>query len=259
MTSRLGIALLFSAAFAVACGDEADTAQLSMPVPGEQGPGTSIPRDEDESSAPAAPPATAASGESAPPAETTREPPSATTPPAPTKKVLDVKWYGQETYYWCGPGSTRMALGTRLANPPSQTTLANFMGTTTNGTDHIGLVANALNEYLPGAGYKSRPIFEPPTQAQRDLLKQDLIARIDKGFPIVANVISGWRPPGYPSGTIYHYIAVVGYDDGGAKVLIADPAAEGKGGGASWNNVPRTYWISLFDLGTWIGGKGYTG
>ena len=31
------------------------------------------------------------------------------------------------------------------------------------------------------------------------------------------------------------------------------------GGGASWNAVPRTYWISLTDLGTWIGGKGYTG
>lgn len=129
-----------------------------------------------------------------------------------------------------------MALGTRLADPPSQTTLANFMGTTTNGTDHIGLVANALNKYFPGAGYKSRTITEPPTKAQRDLLKTDLVARIDNGFPIVANVISGWRPPGYPAGTIYHYVAVVGYDDSGAKVLIADPAADGKGGGASWNN-----------------------
>ena len=50
-----------------------------------------------------------------------------------------------------------------------------------------------------------------------------------------------------------------GFDQSGAKVLIADPAAQGHGGGASWNNVPQTYWISLQDLGTWIGGKGYTG
>jgi hypothetical protein len=40
-------------------------------------------------------------------------------------------------------------------------------------------------------------------------------------------------------------------------VLIADPAGEGAGG-SSWTNVPRTYWISISDLATWIGGKGYT-
>ena len=240
-------------AFLVACG-AADTTDLHAPDEGTQGPGTAIP---EAAQAPAPIDAEPATGEeSAPP------PPPAPTPapPAPLlKKVLDVRWYGQETYYWCGPGSTRMALGTRLQSPPSQTDLARLMGTTVNGTDHIGLVANALNTHFGGGGYKSRPMNDPPTKAQRDLLKSDLLARIGSGYPIVANVISGWRPPGYPSGTIYHYVAVVGFDDGGDKALIADPAAEGKGGGASWNNVPRTYWISLQDLGTWIGGKGYTG
>lgn len=264
-SSRVGIALVLAAAFVVACGDEGDSAQLRMPEQGQQGPGTAIPDGEEEGSstpAPGAPVAGGSNGESAPGEQQTQQPDETPAAPAPApalKKVLDVKWFGQETYYWCGPGSTRMALGTRLADPPSQTTLANFMGTTTKGTDHIGLVANALNKYFPGAAYKSRTITEPPTQAQRALLKTDLVTRTDKGFPIVANVISGWRPPGYPSGTVYHYVAVVGYDDSGAKVLIADPAAEGKGGGASWNNVPRTSWISLQDLGTWIGGKGYTG
>jgi Peptidase_C39 like family len=261
---RLGIHGLLSLTLLVACGSDLEERST---LEGRQGPGTTIPGAVDDSTAPP-------SGEStptelpptAPPAPApdkgnTEEPtqPEPSTPAPAVKKVLDVKWYGQETYYWCGPGSTRMALGTRLANPPSQTTLANFMGTTTNGTDHIGLVANALNNYFGGGGYKSRPMYDPPTQAQRDLLKSDLLARIGSGYPIVANVISGWRPPGYPGGTIYHYVAVVGFDDSGEKVLIADPAAEGNGGGASWNNVPRTYWISLQDLGTWIGGKGYTG
>jgi hypothetical protein len=154
-----------------------------------------------------------------------------------------------------------MALGTRMASPPSQTTLASYMGTTVNGTNHIGLVANALNHYFGSGGYTSRSINEPPTAGQRKLLEQDIVARIGSGYPIVANVISGWRPPGYPAGTIYHYIAIVGYDQSGpvTKVLIADPAAEGHGGSAAWNGLPRTYWISLWDLGTWIGGKGYTG
>jgi hypothetical protein len=79
---------------------------------------------------------------------------------------------------------------------------------------------------------------------------------IDAGYPIVANVVSGWRPPGYPGGTIYHYVAVIGYDQSGDRVLIADPAGDGAAG-TSWSNVPRTYWISTYDLGTWIGGKGY--
>ncbi|MBN9163471.1 MAG: C39 family peptidase [Myxococcales bacterium] len=240
-------------AFLIACG-AADATDLHAPDEGAQGPGTAIPEAERAPAPVDAEPATGA--ESAPP-----PPPAPTPAPAAplVKKVLDVTWYGQETYYWCGPGSTRMALGTRLQSPPSQTDLARFMGTTVNGTDHIGLVAKALNAHFGGGGYTSRPMHDPPTKAQRDLLKSDLLARIGSGYPIVANVISGWRPPGYPSGTIYHYVAVVGFDDGGDKVLIADPAAEGKGGGASWNNVSRTYWISLQDLGTWIGGKGYTG
>ena len=237
-----------------------DAVETPPPVAdGAQGPGTAIPDDRaddrDGRPAPAAPAAPAPSGSQ----ETPAAPPEAEKPAAPVKVVLDVKWYGQETYYWCGPGSTRIALSARLPNPPSQTALAQLMGTTTNGTDHIGLVANALNKHFGGGGYKSRPMNDPPTPAQRDLLKKDLLARIGDGYPIVANVISGWRPPGYPGGTIYHYVAVVGFDEGGDKVLIADPAAEGKGGGASWNAVPRTYWISLTDLGTWIGGKGYTG
>ncbi len=179
-------------------------------------------------------------------------------PPESVKKVLTYAWKGQETGYWCGPGSTRIALSSRLADPPSQSTLASYMGTDTDGTDHISLVCNALNKWLGTSQYKSRDMYDPPTTAQREGLKRDILELIGSGWPIVANVISGWRPPGYPSGTIYHYVAVMGYDEGGEKVLIADPAG-GAAAGSSWSKVPQSYWISLNDLGTWIGGKGYTG
>src|SRR5690242_19032231 len=44
---------------------------------------------------------------------------------APTTwKVLDHDYQAQQTGYWCGPASTRIALSTRGA-PPSQQTLAN--------------------------------------------------------------------------------------------------------------------------------------
>src|SRR5687768_15137522 len=108
MTSRLHITLAL-AFFVVACGDEGDTAQLTMPERGEQGPGTAIPNEEERASTPSTPAPSGSTGESAPVEQPTEQP--ATPPAAPTKKVLDVKWYGQETYYWCGPGSTRMALG----------------------------------------------------------------------------------------------------------------------------------------------------
>lgn len=177
---------------------------------------------------------------------------------APDRAVLAYTWKGQETGYWCGPGSTRIALSTRLTTLPSQTQLAGELGTTHDGTARADLV-RVLNDHLaPPKAYRSIAMDTVPTQAQRDLLKTNLVERLASGYPVVANVLSGWRPPGYPSGTIGHFVAVVGYEQKGERVLIADPAGEGSAG-HRWENVPRTYWISLHDLGTWIGGRGYSG
>lgn len=170
-------------------------------------------------------------------------------------KTLSITWQGQQTYYYCGPAATRMALSARMS-PPSQNTLAASLGTTTNGTDDISNVVGTLNHFLNTTWYERKPVSDPPTQAQRDLLKQDLLYDIDRGWAIVANVVSGWRPPGYPSGTIYHYVAVIGYANDGDSAVIADPAGAGAGG-SGWVNVPKTYTISTYDLGTWIGLKAY--
>jgi hypothetical protein len=171
-------------------------------------------------------------------------------------QLLAIAWQRQETGYWCGPASTRIALSAWLPAPPTQTELARVLRTTTNGTDHIGLVVDALNQALPAARYVVRSISNEPMPQQREQLKRDLASRIGRGFAIVANVISGWRPPGYPDGAIYHYVAVVGYDATGDKALVADPAS---GLSARWSMVPRTYWVSTGDLALWIGGKGYSG
>lgn len=176
----------------------------------------------------------------------------------PTAKALPVTWQGQQTGYWCGPGSTRIALTARMASPPSQTTLANYLGTTTAGTNHIGLVANALNHYLGTNVYVTRNISDPPGPGQQQALRDTIVGTISNGYAMVGNVISGWRPPGYPGGTIYHYVAIVGYEQGGARVQIADPAGA-CAAGSGWCNVPRTYWVSIGDLAVWIGGKGYAG
>ena len=80
--------------------------------------------------------------------------------------------------------------------------------------------------------------------------------------------VGTWVSLGYFAGnhigTIYHYIALVGYDDSGDKVLVADPAATGCGDGAcgspssAFYNTPKSYWINTSDLGVWITPKGYT-
>lgn len=186
-------------------------------------------------------------------------------PPPPTKKVLDFVWQGESDYYMCGPSAARMALSSRLKTLPTQTQLADYMGTTTNGTDYVGLVKGALNHYLSITTYDETDLpDDPPSAAQQDALQKHLVASIDAGYALVANVVSGWRPPFYPQGTIYHYVAVVGYDQSGGKVLIADPAATGCGNGmcgnpsSEWYQTPKSYWIDTSDLGVWITPKGYT-
>lgn len=170
-------------------------------------------------------------------------------------KTLPATWYGQETSYWCGPGSTKIAISARKS-PPSQSTLARYMGTTTNGTDHIGLVSSALNNYLGTSHYRTRNIPDPAGASHKAQLKKDLVASVNAGYALVGNVVSGWRPPGYPTGTIYHYVAIIGYAQNGDSALIADPAGRGAAG-PRWQNVPSSYWVTTDNLGRWIGGKGY--
>lgn len=279
VTSALAASLL--AAFVVACGgmgdddaalrrgsgisststsDSTSAKKPTDPAPaGTQGPGTSDPVDASSTD-----PSTEQDAGGTPTDPGTTDPNAPGGTEVATKKVLDIVWKGQETYYWCGPGSTRIALSARISADklPTQTQIAGALPTTEEGTSHIGLVATYLNAKFALSGsnaYVTRPIGDPASSSETALLKKDILARIGAGFPLVANVVSGWRPPTYPGGTIYHYVAIVGYDDSGNKVMIADPAAEGHGGSSQWNGVPRTYWVSIGDLATWIGGKGYTG
>ncbi len=193
-------------------------------------------------------------------------PPDLAKPAPPTKKVLDFVWQGEVEYYMCGPSAARMALSARLTSLPTQDALGSYMGTDSGGTDDIGLVRGALDHYLGITSYEETDLpTDPPSSAQQAALKKDLVASIDAGYALVANVVSGWRPSFYPqTGTIYHYIALVGYDDSGDKVLVADPAATGCGDGAcgspssGFYNTPKSYWIDTSDLGVWITPKGYT-
>jgi hypothetical protein len=164
--------------------------------------------------------------------------------------TLNHDYQAQQTGYWCGPASTRIALSTVTSALPSQQALANELPTSTNGTDHIGLVVNALNRHL-GARYAAVQMpHDPPTPEERDRLWNDIVLSVNAGHGLVANIVAppSNHPPGYPNTTIYHYIALVGYNANTRQVYVADPA------NFQGNNH---YWLSFDQTATLIPPKGY--
>lgn len=164
----------------------------------------------------------------------------------------------QETFYWCGPASTQVVLNSR-GIIRSEADLARQIGTTTNGTDYVGQITTVLNGQT-GGGWLIRGIpNDPPTGGQRELLWSDLVASVEGGYGIVANIIAppsnyprgsrGSASPAYSGGTVYHYIALMGYYEGpdGRHVWVADSGF-----------TPFGYWCSLEQLASLVAGKGYT-
>lgn len=165
----------------------------------------------------------------------------------------------QETSWDCGPAATQVVLNARGLTR-SETDLINLIGTTQNGTDYVGLVADALNTLLADADYISVYLYnDMSTQQQKDQLWVDITHSIDAGYGVVMNWVAppsnypvgvkGSPSPAYRGGTVYHYVACMGYDDTpGAKALwIADSGFS-----------PFQYWISFEQAATLIPPKGYT-
>lgn len=172
------------------------------------------------------------------------------------EKVLpyDRTYVSQETFYWCGPASTQNVLNNRGIYRP-ETELARELGTTVNGTDWIGQVTNVLNNYV--GGYETREMpNDPPTQVQKTQLWDDVVRSIDAGFGVVANIVAppsnyprgvkGSVWPSYSGGTVWHYVAIMGYDDVERAFWIADSGF-----------APYGYWISFDQMASLIPPKGY--
>jgi GH25 family lysozyme M1 (1,4-beta-N-acetylmuramidase) len=155
---------------------------------------------------------------------------------------------GQQRYYYCGPAAVRCALSC-LGQTPSQDSLAAELGTTENGTDSSADVVRVLSAHLGPGTYDDRYIpGQDATPDQTARLRADLLASIDAGRALVANVRGTITTV---DGTSYtynggHYVAVVGYRAGGDEALVADVA------------LPRDYWTTTARLATWIATRGYS-
>ncbi|AJA43701.1 lysin A, protease C39 domain [Mycobacterium phage Milly] len=165
----------------------------------------------------------------------------------------------QETPWDCGPAATQVVLNSR-GIVVSESDLIREIGTTVNGTDYVGLITDrSLKRRLPDAKYTSVYIEnDPPTAAQRDALWRNVVRSIDAGYGVVVNWVAppsnyprgvkGSVSPRYSGGTVYHYVACMGYDDNPAlrAVWIADSGFQ-----------PQGYWISFDQLASLIPPKGY--
>ncbi|MBC9003667.1 C39 family peptidase [Micromonospora aurantiaca] len=163
-------------------------------------------------------------------------------------KELGFTYKFQETYFYCAPAATKMALSA-LGKDLSQNELAAKLGTTEAGTSSAVETTRVLKE-VSGKDYRTVEIpGQKASKAETDRLREDIVRAVDDKRPVVANIIgtstdTDGHGHSYEGG---HYIAVVGYRDGGSTVKIGD----------SWSDEGQ-YWISTDKLANWIASRGYS-
>ncbi|MDG4798756.1 C39 family peptidase [Micromonospora sp. WMMD1082] len=223
-----------------------DTAVSRSDARGEQTPSTAP--------SSAAPASAAASPSPSPKATSATPDPDATSkkaaPKPPASKLLDYQYQAQTNGYYCGPAAVRNALSA-AGIERSQDALASQLGTTYAGTNSAADTTRVLNATVKGSPYQTTMIRGgAATPAQMDQLQADVVAAITDGRGVVVNIAGsatdtngGWHS--FPGG---HYVAVVGYEDDGRLVRIADSA----------NASYPSYWMTTIDLANWAATRGYS-
>ena len=170
--------------------------------------------------------------------------------PVPTAKALHHDFQLQSTGWWCGPSATRVALSAQ-GKTFTQAQVAKMLGTTQDGTPSVNDATRVLNQQLGKGKYHTVEISSAKaSKAQVDKLKADVVAAINAGKPVVANIAGTMTDDNgdvhsYEGG---HYLPIVGYSNGGATVKIADSA----------DTVGSPYYdISTDKVANWIATRGY--
>lgn len=161
----------------------------------------------------------------------------------------------QDTYYWCGPATTQMILSAR-GQLVGESQLARELGTTVNGTNSIDLLTAVLNDRLPDADFIWREIADPASDKAKGTFWVDVKRSIDGGYGVGANIVAPKNNPpkptrgeslSYSGFPVYHYLAIMGYNEARREVLVAD------------SGFPDyLYWAGADQMATVIAGKGYT-
>ncbi|MFI2712489.1 C39 family peptidase [Micromonospora sp. NPDC018662] len=165
------------------------------------------------------------------------------------ERELDVRYEAQPNFYYCGPAAARNAISV-LGKNIDVDAMAREMGTTENGTNSINDITPVLNKET-GKPYRSVEITDRKADdKQTDTLRADIVKTVDDGRAVVANIAGTATDT---DGTTHsfeggHYISVVGYQNNGTTVTIADSA----------NPNTASYRISVDNLADWIATRGYS-
>ncbi|MBB3326860.1 C39 family peptidase [Microlunatus antarcticus] len=185
-------------------------------------------------------------------------------PDLPSHKSLkSVKQKAQSRTYWCGPATLATLVqvdGTKI----SQTTAAKRLKTTRNGTNWYSGAGNypmekALEHYGDDVEYAAANLPYSPSKSDKETYKKRLVTDIAVHKQGIAGnaveVTNGPHLNGHPNRTIYHWVAVRGYDDDGETTRYADPVS---GSGISWQGpVDRYNEIDSDKIVTIFGARGY--
>ena len=186
-------------------------------------------------------------------------------PVLPTHKSLkSITQKAQSRTYWCGPATLAtlvQADGTTI----SQTTAAKQLKTTRDGTNWYSGAGSypmekALEHYADDdVEYAAANLPYTPSKADKETYKKRLVTDIAVHKQGIAGnaveVTNGPHLNGHPNRTIYHWVAVRGYDDEGQTTRYADPVA---GSGISWQGpVDRYNEIDSDKIVTIFGARGY--
>ncbi|QLQ36893.1 C39 family peptidase [Micromonospora robiginosa] len=165
------------------------------------------------------------------------------------ERELNVRYEAQPNFYYCGPAAARNAISV-LGKNIDVDAMAKEMGTTENGTNSINDITPVLNKET-GKPYRSVEIRSPKADnSQTDKLRADIVHTVDDGRAVVANIAGTTTDT---DGTTHsfeggHYISVVGYQNNGETVTIADSA----------NPNTASYRITVDNLADWIATRGYS-
>ncbi|PTA42285.1 C39 family peptidase [Micromonospora sp. RP3T] len=165
------------------------------------------------------------------------------------ERELDVRYEAQPNFYYCGPAAARNAISV-LGKNIDVHAMAKEMGTTENGTNSINDITPVLNKET-GKPYRSVEIKTGKADdKQTDKLRTDIVRTVDDGRAVVANIAGTTTDTDGSTHSFEggHYISVVGYQNNGTTVTIADSA----------NPNTASYRITVDNLADWIATRGYS-
>ena len=173
--------------------------------------------------------------------------------------TLSVTPYKQETSYYCGPATTRQSLdylggyAPSYFSVPSQSVLAQKLGTTRNGTEWY-----RIRNYLNGFSFPSfQPHYVECTPTSCNDMTNTLYNGLNAAHPIVpimqVNTNGNQSILGYP--TRGHYLNVSGIktENGQVKFQLTDPNGEAGEYGLQYYvtatnlyTITRNHWAKHF-------------